>query len=143
MEMAPGAIKDTFSTLLPPPSGTIGATTIPEYQLPSVNGIHTITASSSDYFGGFPTVPTINGYKYFYSVCLGSTSISRGNANGGNSGGYIRGIRYTFLRFPHQRYAPALHHDVCLCHGAGKRDPQLPLRPTTCSPQPLRRLTAL
>jgi gliding motility-associated-like protein len=74
------------------PAGTIGATTISEYQLPSMNGISVITSSSLDYFGGFPTIPTINGYSYYQSVLLGSTAISHGN--GGNSGGYVRGISY-------------------------------------------------
>ncbi|TDW95962.1 Ig-like domain-containing protein [Dinghuibacter silviterrae] len=74
------------------PAGTIGATTISEYQLPSMNGISVITTSTNDYFGGFPTIPTINGYSYYQSVLLGSTAIS--HSNGGGQGGYVRGIRY-------------------------------------------------
>ena len=73
------------------PTGTIGASSISEYQLPSMNGINVISNSYSDYFGGFPTVPTINGYAYYYSVLLGSTAISKG----GSTGGYYRWISYT------------------------------------------------
>jgi gliding motility-associated-like protein len=76
----------------PAPSGTIGATAIQEYQLSTMNAIKVITSSSSDYFGGFQTIPTINGYQYYYSVQLGSTAISHGN--GASQGGYFRGITY-------------------------------------------------
>ncbi|HTJ11655.1 MAG TPA: gliding motility-associated C-terminal domain-containing protein [Dinghuibacter sp.] len=68
------------------------ASSISEYQLPSMNGVKVITSSSTDYYGGFPTVPTINGYQYFYSVLLGSTAISKSN---GNQGGYFRNITYS------------------------------------------------
>jgi hypothetical protein len=54
-----------------------------------------ISSSSIDQFGGFSTVPTINGYNYGYSIKLGSTSITRGNgANNTGGGGYIRGVSY-------------------------------------------------
>ncbi|MBS1669805.1 MAG: gliding motility-associated C-terminal domain-containing protein [Bacteroidetes bacterium] len=75
------------------PSGTIGAKSFPEYNLGSVNGIQVITNQSADPYGGFLTIPTINGYSYNYSIQLGSTSITHGNANGGG-GGYVRGVSY-------------------------------------------------
>lgn len=75
------------------PSGTIGASTIYEFQLPSVPGIQVLSSSSTDYFGGFATVPKINGYQYTNSVLLGSTSITRSNSSG-VQGGYVRGISY-------------------------------------------------
>ena len=74
------------------PTGTIGATAIQEYALSTMNGIKVITSSSSDYFGGFQTIPNINGYQYYYSVQLGSTAISHGS--GGSQGGYFRKITY-------------------------------------------------
>ena len=78
------------------PIGTIGARTITEYTLPSVVGIQVITYNGNDNFGGFPTIPTINGYSYNYSILLGSTAISRGNNQTGNgSGGYTRGVSYS------------------------------------------------
>ncbi|HVU59116.1 MAG TPA: hypothetical protein VHD83_28835, partial [Puia sp.] len=63
-----------------------------EYNLPSVTGIQVISSNSTDYWGNFPTIPTINGYKYQSSVKLGSTAISR--SNGGGLGGYTRGVSY-------------------------------------------------
>ena len=49
--------------------------------------------STTDPFGGFATVPKINGYQYTNTLKLGSTSITRssGNAVGG---GYVRGVSY-------------------------------------------------
>ncbi len=60
-------------------------------QLPSVNGIQVTSVPSTDPFGGFPTIPTINGYQYTNCLLLGSTSITR-NAGGGTAGGYVRGV---------------------------------------------------
>lgn len=91
----PGAIHQTYDSTQVAPAGTIGATTIPEYNLPSVSGIHTNSTIGTDHFGGFSTIPTINGYQYNYSILLGSTSVStNATRDGGNPGGYIRGISY-------------------------------------------------
>lgn len=90
----PSAIKQLYNTTNSLPNGTFGETTIPEYLI-SNSGINTIVSSSTDPFGFFPTVPTINGYAYGTSVRLGSTSIaSSSGGTGGPSGGYIRGISY-------------------------------------------------
>jgi gliding motility-associated-like protein len=89
------AILKTYNTTNSLPNGTFGETTIPEYNISS-SGINTITSSSTDPFGFFPTVPVINGYSYGYSVRLGSTSISSSGGSGGPGGGYIRGIQYVF-----------------------------------------------
>jgi gliding motility-associated-like protein len=89
----PGAIKQRFDSTLTPPRGTIGATAIQEYGLPSVTGISVISNPGFDYFGGFPTIPTLNGYQYGYSLLLGSTAITRNQGNGAR-GGYIRGVTY-------------------------------------------------
>jgi gliding motility-associated-like protein len=78
---------------------------LPEYNLPSVNGIQVITSQGTDPFGSFPVIPTINGYAYQYSILLGSTSVSNlptnDQSNGtqgipvnGPQGGYVRGISY-------------------------------------------------
>jgi PKD-like domain/CHU_C Type IX secretion signal domain len=77
------------------PGGTINVKSIEEFELPSVPGIKVITFKSLDPFGGFSTIPTINGYSYNYSILLGSTSITRGNGLGGlGGGGYVRGVSY-------------------------------------------------
>jgi gliding motility-associated-like protein len=78
---------------------------IPEYDLPGVNGIRVITSQGTAPFGSFPTIPTINGYTYNYSILLGSTSVAIHQAGdqmgqqttpGANTtlGGYVRGISY-------------------------------------------------
>src|SRR5580704_1368875 len=64
----PLAIKKTYDSTVASPAGTIGAVAIPEYNLPSVSGIHVITTPGTDLFGGFSTIPTINGYQYDYSI---------------------------------------------------------------------------
>jgi len=76
-----------------PPVGTFGATTISEFNLPSVNGIQILSISAIDPFGGFPTIPKINGYQYTNTIMLGSTSITH-SSSGGTGGGYVRGVRY-------------------------------------------------
>src|ERR1700755_2176020 len=53
-----------YDSIAPAPSGTLGNSTIYEYNLPTTAGIQVLTASSTDLFGGFATVPKINGYQY-------------------------------------------------------------------------------
>ena len=89
-----GAIMQTYDSNNSAPAGTRGAGTIPEYNLASVQGIRVITSRSTDPFGRFSTIPTINGYSYNYSILLGSTAITRGNGMNGTGGGYIRGVSY-------------------------------------------------
>lgn len=100
----PGAIKVTYDSSQSFPLGTNGATALPEYDLPTVNGIQVLTRQGTDPFGSFPTIPTINGYAYQYAILLGSTSIAYHQANdlpggapvtsGNNPGGYVRGVSY-------------------------------------------------
>ncbi|MBS1914869.1 MAG: gliding motility-associated C-terminal domain-containing protein [Bacteroidetes bacterium] len=90
----PGAIKQKYDSTTGAPTGTIGVTSIPEYNLPSVAGIHTVTTQGIDPFGNFPTIPTINGYSYNYSILLGSTSITHSTNQSGTAGGYVRGVSY-------------------------------------------------
>lgn len=75
------------------PSGTIGNSQIYEYNLPGQLGIQVISSPTTDQYGNFKTIPTINGYVYTNSIKLGSTNISRSN-NGGTAGGYVRGVSY-------------------------------------------------
>jgi gliding motility-associated-like protein len=76
------------------PAPNTGLTTIPEYSL-SNTGIQVITSPTSDPFGFFPTVPTINGYSYNYSIMLGSSTTSRAlGQTGRNPGGFIRAVTY-------------------------------------------------
>src|SRR5687768_2762041 len=58
------------------PAPNTGLTNISEYTIGNT-GIQVITSSTSDQYGFFPTIPTINGYAYNYSIKLGSTSTSR------------------------------------------------------------------
>ena len=98
---SPDAIKVTYDSSENFPLGTIGATTLPEYNLPNVSGIQVLTMQGTDQFGFFPVIPTINGYAYQYSILLGSTSIAIRQAtdppagsSSGNPGGYVRGVSY-------------------------------------------------
>jgi gliding motility-associated-like protein len=79
------------------PTGTINAISIPEYgAVPS--GIEVNTSNSQDPFGGFETIPTINGYSYNYSMKIGSTFIntaSNGVLQDPSLGGLFRGLGYT------------------------------------------------
>lgn len=77
------------------PAPNTGITTIPEYTIPAT-GIRVITTSSNDLYGGFPTVPTINGYAYNYSLQIGSTSTSWDlHGTTPNPGGFTRAVTYT------------------------------------------------
>jgi hypothetical protein len=75
------------------PSGTQGVSVIYEYNLPSVPGIQILSTAGTDAYGKYPTIPTINGYKYTNSILLGSTSITRSSGSG-VGGGYVRGVSY-------------------------------------------------
>ncbi len=77
----------------PPPN--TGVTSIPEYTIANT-GIQVITSSYNDSYGNFPSIPTINGYAYNYSVVLGSESTSWDlHSQNGNPGGFSRSIMYT------------------------------------------------
>lgn len=72
-----------------------GVSTIPEYNI-SITGIRVITSSFMDQYGNFPTIPTINGYSYNYSVQLGSTATSWDlNSTSRAPGGFTRAITYS------------------------------------------------
>ena len=80
------------STNYPAPNS--GVSTIPEYTI-TTTGIQVITSSANDLYGGFPTIPTINGYAYNYSVKLGSNSTSYDlHSTSNNPGGFQRSITY-------------------------------------------------
>jgi hypothetical protein len=93
------AIIQIYDSTIIAPRGTIGTKTITEYRLPTYKGIQVITNNGTDPFGFFPTIPTINGYAYNYSILLGSTAITRGNGSPGSGGGYYRGVSYN-IRVP-------------------------------------------
>ena len=76
------------------PNGTIGVTSITEYSL-SNKGLEVITSNSLDPFGGFETIPTINGYTYSYSMKVGSSTLNTDQTRNTNNGGLFRGIGYT------------------------------------------------
>ena len=76
------------------PSPNVGTSVIPEYNitLPSIN---VITTAGTDTYGGFSTIPTINGYAYNYSVRLGSTATSYDlHSSSNNPGGFTRSVTY-------------------------------------------------
>jgi gliding motility-associated-like protein len=89
----PSAILMNYDSTTGAPSGTIGVSSIAEYQLPSVQGIQILSKASTDPFGLFLTIPRINGYQYTNSILLGSTSITR-LSDGNSDGGYVRGVKY-------------------------------------------------
>jgi len=89
----PSAIKQTYDSSVGAPTGTLGTSVIYEYNLPSTPGIQILNSSSTDLYGSFSTIPTINGYKYTNSILLGSTAITRSGSSG-TSGGYVRGVSY-------------------------------------------------
>jgi len=89
----PQSIKLWYDSSAAAPSGTLGNSLIYEYNLPSTPGIQIISTSTTDPYGKFPTIPTINGYQYANSILLGSTAITRSNG-GGTGGGYVRGVSY-------------------------------------------------
>ena len=78
------------------PAPNLSLTTVPEYSIGNT-GIQVITSSGTDPFGFFPTIPTVNGYAYNYSIMLGSSTTSRALSSGGgrNPGGFTRAITYT------------------------------------------------
>ncbi|MBS1602201.1 MAG: gliding motility-associated C-terminal domain-containing protein [Bacteroidetes bacterium] len=96
----PGAIRLTYDYS----NASSGPSALPEYNLPNVDGVSIITTRSTDPFGDFLTIPTINGYAYHYAILLGSTSVAQrqmDDQNGqpttpanGPQGGYVRGISY-------------------------------------------------
>ena len=76
------------------PAPNNGVSTISEYSIRPI-GIRVITSSSADPYGGFQTIPVINGYSYGYSVQLGSTTNSYDlRSPDTNPGGFIRSITY-------------------------------------------------
>lgn len=77
------------------PTPNSGVSVIPEYSL-SKTGIQVLTAGGIDKFGGFPTIPVINGYSFGYSIKLGSEATSwdlQGNER--SPGGFVRSVTYT------------------------------------------------
>lgn len=84
-------VQQFYPSGAPAPGGTNGANFINEYNL-TVNGITVNTSNGTDQFGGFETIPIINGYNYKYSTILGSTTVT--DRSSGIRGGYIRGIQY-------------------------------------------------
>ena len=70
-------------------------TVIPEHTI-SNNGIVVNSFQGTDHYGKFPTIPTINGYAYGYSVQLGSTATSHDlGTNERAPGGFTRSITYS------------------------------------------------
>lgn len=89
----PSQNRKVYDSSTAAPAGTLGNSVIYEHNLPSVPGIQILSNSSTDPYGKFATIPTINGYKYTNSILLGSTSITRNNGSG-VGGGYVRGVSY-------------------------------------------------
>lgn len=77
------------------PAPNTGVSTLPEYTL-SATGVEVITSPNIDPFGGFTTIPVVNGYDYKYAVKLGSTATSfdLGSRDQRNPGGFRRAITY-------------------------------------------------
>src|SRR5689334_5976986 len=76
------------------PAPNNGLSMIPEFSIAPI-GVKVITASTSDLYGGFQTIPVINGYSYGYSVKIGSTANSYDlHSTATNPGGFSRAITY-------------------------------------------------
>lgn len=76
------------------PLPNTGVMSLPEYSISTI-GVQVITSNSLDKYGGFPTIPVINGYSYGYSIKLGSDATSWDlHGNVPNPGGFTRAITY-------------------------------------------------
>ncbi|MFI5186298.1 MAG: gliding motility-associated C-terminal domain-containing protein, partial [Chitinophagales bacterium] len=76
------------------PAPNNGVSTIPEYTI-ATTGINVITSSTNDLYGGFPTIPVINGYSYGYSIQIGSNATSFDlHSSVQNPGGFTRSVTY-------------------------------------------------
>jgi gliding motility-associated-like protein len=76
------------------PAPNNGVSVIPEYTI-SPSGITVITSAYNDTYGGFSTIPVINGTSYGYSVQIGSSATSYDlHASGSNPGGFTRSVTY-------------------------------------------------
>lgn len=72
-----------------------GVSVIPEYSL-SITGIQVLTTPGTDKYGGFSTIPTINGYAYGQSIKLGSDATSWDlHTEERSPGGFTRSVTYT------------------------------------------------
>ena len=120
------AIVQDYDSTTGAPRGTIGTRVIQEYNLPSYQGIQVLTTSQTDPFGLFPTIPTINGYAYNYSIKLGSTAITRGNGLPGSGGGYYQRCELQYKSSTRSGNR-ALYHDVRIRYGTGERNAYLRL----------------
>lgn len=77
------------------PAPNTGVSTIPEFGI-ARTGVNVITTSSTDPYGGFATIPVINGYAYGYSIQIGSTATSWDLHTGAREpGGFVRAITYS------------------------------------------------
>lgn len=77
------------------PGPNTGVSVIPEYSI-GTTGIKVITSTGNDLYGGFPTIPVINGYAYNYSVQIGSAATSFDlHSSSPNPGGFTRSVTYT------------------------------------------------
>ena len=76
------------------PAPNNGVSSIREFSIVPI-GIKVITTSTADLYGGFQTIPVINGYSYGYSVQIGSTANSYDlHSTATNPGGFTRSITY-------------------------------------------------
>jgi hypothetical protein len=79
------------------PAPNAGVAAIPEYSL-TITGIDVIAVATTDPYGGFPTVPTINGYSYGFSIQIGSTATSYDlHSAAPNPGGFTRAVTYNII----------------------------------------------
>src|SRR5215470_8970526 len=77
------------------PAPNNGLSNVPEYTI-ATTGIRVISSSATDLYGGFPIIPTINGYSYGHSIQLGSTATSFDlHTTVQNPGGFTRSVTYS------------------------------------------------
>ncbi|MFT3705303.1 MAG: gliding motility-associated C-terminal domain-containing protein [Agriterribacter sp.] len=76
------------------PAPNTGTSTIQEYSI-ATTGIQVLTTSTRDKYGGFSTVPTLNGYAYGQSIKLGSDATSWDlHTDERSPGGFVRSVTY-------------------------------------------------
>ena len=109
------------------PAPNNGISIIPEYNI-SAQGIKVITTSTNDLYGGFPTIPVINGYSYGWSIKLGSTSNSYDlHSTVPNPGGFRRSVTYIVnvpAGSPSEPYTMTYAYAMVLENGTHNSDEQ-------------------
>jgi gliding motility-associated-like protein len=124
-------VTTVYDSLITSTPNTVNVVTIPEY-LQALPGIQVLSTAAADPFGGFMSIPNINGYQYKSSIKLGSTDIVT------SKGGLIRGLSYLITvppGLPTQAYTVTYAYALVLENGShpNNQQPLLQANLTTLS----------